>query len=168
MQDILENTQFIEMVGTLFYCVLSLLVIWIIVKIYGATGNPLTRALENIASIKKILSKMLESLENKKNLDLEEIAETLRRLEKYNDKLIKNLSAFQYDHNNIVEIGNSKGEVMKIRKSCLNIIENLTDGDESNNGEIKIIVQGIDQTMDSAEANIKLIQKRQARRQMIR
>jgi len=67
-----------------------------------------------------------------------------------------------------VEIGNSKGEVLKIRKSCLNIIENLTDGDESNNGEIMAIIQGIDQTMDLATTNIKLIQKRQARRQMIR
>jgi len=168
MQNILENTQFIEMIGTLFYCGLSLLIIWIIVKIYGATGNPLIRALENISAIKKILTKMMESLKNKKNLNLEEIAEILRRLEKYNDKLIKNLSAFQYDHANIVEIGNSKGEILKIRKSCISIIENLTDGDESNNGEIIDIIQGIDKTMDLATANIKLIQKRQERRQMIR
>jgi len=167
MQNILENTQFIEMVGTLFYCIISLLVIWIIVKIYGATGNPLFRALENISAIKNIISKMIERLETKKNINLTEVAETLRRLEKYNDKLIKNLSAFQYDHTNIIEIGNSKGELMKIRKSCLNIIENLTDGDDSNNGEILIIIQGIEQTMDSTKANIELIQKRQARRQMI-
>ncbi|MFA7107588.1 MAG: hypothetical protein WC162_00425 [Sphaerochaetaceae bacterium] len=167
MQELLKNTQFIQMIGTLFYCAVSWLVIWFIVKIYGVTGNPLLRALDNISVIKKILSKLIEKLETNQPLNLEEIAATLKRLEKYNDKLIKNLSAFQYDHSNIIEIGTSKGEIMKIRKSCLNIIENLTDGDDSNNREILIIIQGIDQMMDTAEANIKLIQKRQARRQMI-
>lgn len=167
MQDILENTQFIEMVGTLFYCILSLLVIWIIVKIYGITGNPLLRALDNISAIKRIIAKLRENLAANKNPNIEEIAEILKKMEKYNEKLVKNLSAFQYDHNNIVEIGNSKSELLKIKKTCLTIIENLSDEDDNNNSEIITIIDDIEKTIDLTVENIELVQRRQARRQMI-
>ena len=167
MKALLENTQFVETLGILFYCIVALLVVWIILKLYGVTSSPLVRANKNIIEIQKILAKLQEMLKNRKKIDIDRVAAMLRTLNRYNRKLIKNLAAFQYDNYNMVEIVKAKDEIVRINNECIKIIDNLDDGDDTNNNEIEFVIMGMDKIMDQASKSIKIARLRESHKKMV-